>query len=91
MAISRPPVEIPSETELARRAREIERRERLLDQVLAAVASQREQLAAIQAEYEQRRDGLIARTREVEAERDRLRAERAELVAESLGRESALH
>ena len=71
--------------------RALERRERQLDQALAAVAAQREQLAAIQAEYERRRDGLIQRTREVETERDRLRAERAEVVADSLARDRALH
>jgi hypothetical protein len=81
----------PSEAELARRIRAVERRERQLDQALAAVAAQRDQLAAIQAEYEIRRQGLIARTREVERERDRLRAERADLVAESLKRDAALH
>ena len=81
----------PSEIELARRLRALERRERQLDQALAAVAAQRDQLAAIQAEYELRRQGLIARTREVETERDRLRAVRADLVAESLKQASALH
>lgn len=69
----------------------MERRERQLDQALAAVAAQREQLAAIQAEYERRRQGLIERTREVEAERDRLRANRADSVAESLAQDRALH
>ena len=91
MTISRLPEETPTEAELSRRTREVERRERQLDQALAAVASQREQLAAIQAEYELRRQGLIERTREVEVERDRLRAERAELVAASLAQDSALH
>ena len=70
----------------------MERRERQLDQALAAVASQREQLAAIQAEYERRREGLIARTREVEVERDRLRAEREpRVVAHSLLAGPRLH
>ena len=91
MTISRLPEETPTAAELSRRTREVERRERQLDQALAAVASQREQLAAIQAEYELRRQGLIERTREVEVERDRLRAERAELVAASLAQDSALH
>jgi uncharacterized coiled-coil DUF342 family protein len=91
LTISPLPEETLSEIELARRMRLIEHRERQLDQALAAVASQREQLAAIQAEYERRRDGLIARTREVEAERDRLRAERAEIVAHSLAQDRALH
>jgi hypothetical protein len=85
------PEQVPSEQELARRMREVERRERQLDQALAAVAAQREQLAAIQAEYERRRQGLIERTREVEAERDRLRAEHADRVAESLSQDRALH
>ena len=91
MTISRLPEETPTAAELSRRMREVERRERQLDQALAAVASQREQLAAIQAEYELRRQGLIERTREVEVERDRLRAERAELVAASLTQDRALH
>lgn len=71
--------------------RAVERRERQLDQALAAVSAQREQLAAIQAEYERRRDGLIARTREVELELERLRAERAKVVAHSLAQDRALH
>lgn len=91
MTISRLPEEAPTESELARRTRAVEKRERQLDQALAAVASQREQLAAIQAEYELRRQGLVDRTREVEIERDRLRAERADLVAKGLARERALH
>jgi vacuolar-type H+-ATPase subunit I/STV1 len=85
------PEHIPTESELVRSLREVERRERQLDQALAAVAAQREQLAAVQAEYERRRLGLIERTREVEAERDRLRAARADLVAESLAQDRALH
>jgi vacuolar-type H+-ATPase subunit I/STV1 len=85
------PEHVPTESELVRSLREVERRERQLDQALAAVAAQREQLAAVQAEYERRRLGLIERTREVEAERDRLRASRADLVAESLSQDRALH
>jgi hypothetical protein len=85
------PEQIPTEAELARRMRTVERRERQLDQALAAVSAQREQLVAIQSEYELRRQGLIARTREVEAELARLRAERAEVVAHSLSQERALH
>jgi vacuolar-type H+-ATPase subunit I/STV1 len=85
------PEHVPTESELVRSLREVERRERQLDQALAAVAAQREQLAAVQAEYERRRLGLIERTREVEAERDRLRAARADLVAESLAQDRALH
>lgn len=85
------PEQAHSAAELGRRLREVERRERQLDQALAGVAAQREQLAAIQAEYELRRRGLIERTREVEAERDHLRAERADRVAESLSRDRALH
>ena len=77
--------------EMARRLREIERRERQLDQALAAVASQREQLAAIQADYEMRRKTLVERAREVQAERERLQAERAEAIAESLSRKPPLH
>ena len=91
MAVFPLPEQGPSEAELARRLRELERRERQLDQALAAVAAQREQLAAIQGEYERRRLGLIERTREVEAERDRLRADRADRVADSLARDRALH
>ena len=91
MTVSRLPEESPAETELAHRLRAVERRERQLDQALAAVAAQREQLSAIQGEYERRRDGLIARTREVEIELSRLRAERAELVADSLAQDRALH
>jgi hypothetical protein len=91
LTISRLPEETPAEAELASRMRAVERRERQLDQALAAVAAQREQLAAIQAEYERRRDGLIQRTREVEVERDQLRAVRAEAVAESLAQDRALH
>jgi flagellar motility protein MotE (MotC chaperone) len=87
VTISRLPEELPTEMELERRVRAVERRERQLDQALAALASQREQLAAIQAEYERRREGLLERTREVEAERQRLRAERAEVVAHSLSAE----
>jgi hypothetical protein len=83
------PEQIPTEAELARRMRTVERRERQLDQALAAVSAQREQLAAIQSEYELRRQGLIAR--KVEAELARLRAERAEVVAHSLSQERALH
>ena len=56
--------------------RAIEKRERQLDQALAAVNAQREQLAAIQADYERRRQGLIERAREVQTERERLHAER---------------
>jgi len=81
----------PTERELARRLRAIEKRERQLDQALAAVASQREQLASIQADYERRRQGLIERAREVQVERERLHAERAELVAENLSRKTPLH
>ena len=55
--------------------RALERRERQLDQALAAVAAQREQLAAIQAEYEAPGTGSSSGQREVETERDRLRAE----------------
>ena len=91
MTISRLPEELPTEMELERRVREVERRERQLDQALAALASQRDQLAAIQAEYERRREGLLERTREVEAERQRLRADRAEVVAHSLSQNHALH
>lgn len=91
MTISRLPEEAPTEAELAQRMRAVERRERQLDQALAAVAAQRQQLAAIQSEYEQRRDGLVQRTREVEIERARLRTERAEVVADILARDSALH
>jgi hypothetical protein len=91
MTIAPLPDQIQTEAELARRMREVERRERQLDQALAAVSAQREQLAAIQAEYELRRHGLIARTREVEAELARLRAERAEVVAHSLSQDRALH
>ena len=91
MTISRLPEEAPTEIELAQRMRAVERRERQLDQALAAVAAQRQQLAAIQSEYERRRDGLVQRTREVEIERARLRAERAEVVADILARDSALH
>ena len=90
MTISRLPEELPTEMELEQRVRAVERRERQLDQALAALASQREQLAAIQAEYELRRQGLIARTREVDAELARLRAERAEVVAHGLSQEHAL-
>jgi hypothetical protein len=91
VTVFRLPEEVPTEIELTRRMRALERRERQLDQALAAVASQREQLAAIQADYERRREGLIQRAREVEAERDRLRAERAEIVADSLSQNRALH
>jgi flagellin-like hook-associated protein FlgL len=91
LTVSRTPEETLSDAELARRMREIERRERQLDQALAAVDAQRAQLVAIQAEYGRRRDGLLARTREVEAERNQLRADRADRVAESLEQESALH
>ena len=91
MTVSRLPDEIPSETELAQRMRAVERRERQLDQALAAIAAQREQLSAIQEEYTRRRDGLIARTREVEAELERIRTERAEVVAISLAQDRALH
>jgi uncharacterized coiled-coil DUF342 family protein len=91
VTISRLPEELPTEMELERRVREVERRERQLDQALAALASQRDQLAAIQAEYERRREGLLERTREVEAERQRLRADRAEVVAHSLSQSHALH
>ena len=91
MTIAPLPEQIPTEAELARRMRAVERRERQLDQALAAVAAQRDQLAAIQAEYELRRQGLIERTREVEAELARLRAQRAEVVAHSLSQERALH
>jgi hypothetical protein len=91
LTISRLPEEAPTEAELAQRMRAVERRERQLDQALAAVAAQRQQLAAIQSEYEQRRDGLVQRTREVEIERARLRTERAEVVADILARDSALH
>ena len=80
-----------SAADLDRRLRAVEKRERQLDQALAAVAAQREQLAAVQADYERRRDGLIARTREVQAELERLRAERAELVADDLTRNRPLH
>jgi NADH:ubiquinone oxidoreductase subunit E len=81
----------PTETELARRVRAIEKRERQLDQALAAVNAQREQLAAIQADYERRRQGLIERAREVQTERERLHAERAEIVAETLSQKPPLH
>jgi len=91
LTVSRLPEDTPTETELARRMRALERRERQLDQALAAVASQRKQLAAIQSEYERRRDGLIQRTREIEIERSRLRAEQADVVAESLARDRPLH
>ena len=91
MAVFPVPEHIPTESELVRSLREVERRERQLDQALAAVAAQREQLAAVQAEYERRRLGLIERTREVEAERDRLRAIQADRVAESLSQDRALH
>ena len=91
MAVFQVPEHIPTEAELVRSLREVERRERQLDQALAAIAAQREQLAAIQAEYERRRLGLIERTREVEAERDCLRADRADRVAESLSQDRALH
>jgi predicted nucleic acid-binding Zn-ribbon protein len=81
----------PTETELARRMRAIEKRERQLDQALAAVSAQREQLAAIQADYERRRKGLIERAREVQAERERLHAERAEMIAGILSQNPPLH
>ena len=55
------------------------------------MASQREQLASIQADYERRRQGLIEPAREVEVERERLHAERAQLVAENLSRKPPLH
>ena len=71
--------------------RAVEKRERQLDQALAAVAAQREQLAAIQADYERRRQGLIERAREVQIERERLHAERAEIVAENLSQKPPLH
>jgi hypothetical protein len=81
----------PSATELARRMRAVEKRERQLDQALAAVAAQREQLAAIQADYERRRRVLIERAREVQAERERLHAERAEIAAENLSQKPPSH
>src|ERR1700751_3809431 len=84
VTISRLPEELPTEMELERRVREVEQRERQLDQALAALASQRDQLAAIQAEDAGGRGGMLGRTREVEAERQRLRADRAEVVAHSL-------
>jgi len=71
--------------------RAIEKRERQLDQALAAVNAQREQLAAIQADYERRRQGLIERAREVQVERERLHAARAEMVAENLSQQPPLH
>ena len=49
MTISRLPEDAPSESDLTRRLRAVERRERELEQALAAVASQRERLSAIQA------------------------------------------
>ena len=91
MAVFPVPEHVPTQAELVRSLREVERRERQLDQALAAVAAQREQLAAVQAEYERRRLGLIERTREVEAERERLRATQADRVAESLAQDRALH
>lgn len=81
----------PTESELARRLRAVEKRERQLDQALASVAAQQEQLAAIRADYERRRQGLIERAREVQAERERLHAERAEIVAENLSQKPPLH
>ncbi len=88
MAISRPPEDAPTESDVTERLRAVERRERELEQALAAVASQRERLSAIQAEYERRREGLIERTREVQAERDALRDERARLIAANISLET---
>jgi len=69
---------------LADRLEALERRERELEQALAAVDAQRERLETVRAEYESRRDGLAERTREVEVLRDSLRHEQARLVAASL-------
>jgi hypothetical protein len=71
--------------------RAVEKRERLLDQALAAVAAQQKQLAAVRADYERRRQGLVERAREVQAERERLRAERAGIVADNLSQKPPLH
>jgi len=84
MTISPLPLPEDAGSELTRRLRELERRERELDQALAAVEAQRERLAAIQAEYERRREGLIERTREAQLERDLLREERARVIAAGL-------
>ena len=92
MTISRAPEDGQAETGLSRRLHAVERRERELEQALAAVAAQQERLAAIRAEYETLREGLIERTREVQLERELLREERAKVVAESLARSDvALH
>jgi hypothetical protein len=62
----------------------VERRERELERLEAAVDAQRQRLVAVQGEYESRRDALAARGREIEVERSRLRDEQAQLVAASL-------
>ena len=63
-----------------RRAVELERRKRHLEQMRQAVEAQRERLVAVREEYERRREELMARARELELARNRLRAREAELA-----------
>src|ERR1051325_9258053 len=77
------------EDELDLRLQDVERRERELEQARVALGSQREQLAAVQAECEARCGTLASRTREVEAEKARLREEEARLVTLRLQFETA--